>query len=499
MPEFISSDPVAMQARLRPTALAAIDLASDRRWSYRALDADIQRAVTVLMRRDVVSGERVAVIARNSVFQLVLQMALMRLGAIFVPVNWRLAAPEQARLIDDCAPVVVYSDDHAPDLPPGCRLLGWRDFALEVDAAEAAPRHPIRPADEACVILYTSGTSGAPKGALLTAQSLLATAVNFAILGEVDRTAVFLCDSPMFHVIGLVTQFWPPLMFGGTVVVSSGFEPADTNRRLADPALGITHYFCVPQMAEALRQAETFAPSHWRTLKALFTGGAQNPPARIRWWLDNGIRMVDGYGMTEAGTILGMPLSADILRDKAGAVGVPGPLTAVRLVDAALRDVPDGVPGEILVFGPNVTPGYWNRPKERLDSFTPDGWFRTGDIGCRDADGFITIVDRRKDMFISGGENVYPIEIEAVLMDHPAVREAAVIGVVDARWGEAGLAYVVVAPGSAVTADDLARHVRVAIARYKVPREFRFVDSLPRTGSGKVMKHALRQAAQASD
>lgn len=497
MLDFISPDPVALHARLRPQSQAAVDLATDRRWTFHQLDRDIQRAVTVLAGVGVTRGDRVAALAKNSVHQLILQQALMRLGAIFVPLNWRLSLAELARLMLDCTPRLLVADQDLPALPPDCAAITMAGFAASVDAAEPAPRCPPHSGLDCCIILYTSGTSGTPKGAMLTSQFLLATAVNFNVLGEVDTGAVFLCDSPMFHVIGIVTQIWPPLLRGGRILVSAGFEPERTNDRLGDAGLAVTHYFCVPQMAEALRHAPNFAPGHWTSLKALFTGGAPNPPAHIRWWLDQGVRMVDGYGMTETGTTLGMPLNPDLIRDKAGAVGLPGPLTTVRLVDDADREVPDGTAGEILVLGLNVIPGYWNRPEERERAFTADGWIRTGDIGIRDADGFISIADRKKDMFISGGENVYPVEVEAALVEHAAVREVAVIGIPDARWGEVGCAFVVPTPGVRPTSEDLTAHCQRLIARYKVPKAFHIVDSLPRTGSGKVMKHRLKDLLQA--
>jgi fatty-acyl-CoA synthase len=492
MLDFISPDPVALHARLRPDALAAVDLATNRRWTYDDLDYDIQRAVAVLAARSIERGDRVAALARNSVHQVILQQALMRIGAIFVPLNWRLSLSELGRLLEDCGPRLLISDQDLPDLPARCEAITMGDFAQAVDAAEPTARLPAHPGLDTCIILYTSGTSGTPKGAMLTSKFLLATAFNFNVLGEVDTGAVFLCDSPMFHVIGIVTQIWPPLLRGGTIIVSPGFDPERTNDRLADPDFRVTHYFCVPQMAEALRRAPNFVPERWTALKALFTGGAPNPPAHILWWLDRGVAMVDGYGMTETGTTLGMALSPEVIRQKAGAAGVAGPLTSIRLVDDDDNDVPDGTPGEILVCGLNVIEAYWNRSEERERAFTGDGWIRTGDIGRRDADGFITIVDRRKDMFISGGENIYPVEVEAALVEHPAVREVAVIGIPDERWGEVGCAFIVPAPGEAPGTEDLTTHCQDLIARYKVPRHFRIVGSLPRTGSGKVMKHELK-------
>ncbi|KQU78646.1 AMP-binding protein [Ensifer sp. T173] len=474
MLDFTTPDPVALHARLRPDALACLDLATGKKWTYAALDADIERAVVVLRAKGVTEGDRVAVLARNSGWQVVMQQALIRMGGIFVPLNWRLSEPEIDILLADCAPRHLYRD--------------LTDFAEAVELAVPGSRCTPRSQSETCTILYTSGTSGTPKGAMLSASCLLATAVNFGVLGEVDSNSVFLCDTPIFHVIGLVTQIWPALLRGGTCLISPGFDPELTNTRLADPALRVTHYFCVPQMAEGLRHARNFAPDRW-ALKALFTGGAPNPAAHIHWWLDRGVPMVDGYGMTECGTILGMPLSARIVREKAGAVGLPGPLTRVRLVDEEGREVPQGTEGEVLVHGPNVIRGYWNREDSALGA---DGWLRTGDVGRADTDGYITIVDRRKDMFISGGENVYPVEVESVMAAHPAIREVAVIGVPDSRWGEVGRAFVVLVPGQAISENELAQHCEASLARYKIPKTFVTVDALPRTASGKVMKHILR-------
>lgn len=206
--------------------------------------------------------------------------------------------------------------------------------------------------------------------------------------------------------------------------------------------------------------------------------------------------MVDGYGMTEAGTVLGMPLESSIIAAKAGSVGFAGPLTHVRLVDGNDRDVADDEAGELLVKGPNVTPGYWGQRTDATHGLTADGWMRTGDIGRRDHDGFIYIVDRTKDIFISGGENVYPVEVEAALNEHPDVKEVAVIGIPDTRWGEVGLAYVVLKQGSLIDHETLAAYCSNRLARYKVPKQFHTIDTLPRTASGKIMKTKLRDWAR---
>ncbi len=497
MPAWKTPDAVALHARGVPEKLACADLATGRRWTYRALDEAVNSAITSLTDRcGIQPGERIATIARNSADQLILQLAAMRMGAIFVPVNWRLSRQEQAQILADCSPSMLVTDEDSASmgLPAACRPLDVASFANGVaDAAPAAVR-PMPDADRPVVILYTSGTSGRPKGVLITGRNIFATAVNFGVLGQVGHDSVFLCDTPMFHVIGLVTSLHSPLLQGGTVLISSGFDPAVTNDRLGDAALGVSHYFCVPQMAAALRNAANFQPQGWKNLRALFTGGAPNPPANIRWWFGQGVRMVDGYGMTEAGTLLGMPLDRERINEKAGSAGLVAPGLTLRITDDEGRDVGPREVGEILVAGPNVTPGYWARPEETARAFTADGWFRTGDLARRDDDGFVTIVDRRKDMFISGGENVYPVEVEQVLIAHPDIVEAAVIGIADEKWGEVGRAFVVSRPGSAVTAETLAAHCTAAIARYKVPKDFVFVAELPRSAAGKVLKMVLKKS-----
>lgn len=494
MPAWTTPDPVALHAATQPERLACVDLASGRRWTYSRLDEAIQRTVAVLERGyGIEPGQRIATVARNSADLLILQQAAMRLGAVFVPVNWRLAAPEQQAILADCDPALLLHDAALDAvLPKSCMPVEVAAFVAAVEAQAPAPRRPLPAADQPSIILYTSGTSGRPKGVIITEANAFATAVNFGVLGRVGNSSVFLCDAPMFHVIGLITNLRPPLLQGGTVLISPGFEASATNRRLADPELGITHYFCVPQMAKMLREDAAFAPANWTTLTAIFTGGAPNPAADILWWLEQGVRMVDGFGMTEAGTVLGMPLEAGQIARKAGSAGLPGPSVCLRVVDEDGQDAAAGEAGEIWLNGPNVTPGYWNRPDETAQAFTSDGWFRTGDIARRDDDGFVTLVDRRKDMFISGGENVYPAEVEMALLDHPDISEVAVIGIADERWGEVGRAFVVLKAGRVLDPAALAVHCAGRIARYKVPKDFRLTDTLPRTASGKIQKHILR-------
>jgi fatty-acyl-CoA synthase len=296
----------------------------------------------------------------------------------------------------------------------------------------------------------------------------------------------------MFHVIGLITNVRPYWMRGGAVLVSNGFDAGRTLARMSDPALGVTHYFCVPSMAAMLRQHPSYDPEKLRGLTAIFTGGAPNPPADIRAWLDDGIAMANGYGMTENGSLICMPVDIDEIRKRPNASGVPTSRVQIRIVDDDGNELPANVAGEIHVKGPNVGSGYWRRPEETARSFLPDGWFATGDIGMIDAEGFVSVVDRKKDMFISGGENVFPAEIEAVIANFPGLSEAAVVGVPDPKWGEVGHLAVVAKAGAMIDRDAVLAHLDGRLARYKIPKHVSVVAALPRNGAGKVQKQLLR-------
>ena len=483
-------DHVGLHARLTPERLAARDLSSGRAFTYRELDIAVGRFAAALAARGLCMGERVAMLAKNRIDCVLLHLAAARLGAIYVPLNWRLSPAEISALVADCEPKLLLGD--------GClAAAGVSGVAIETFAAEAEslpprPEEAIDP-ERPSLILYTSGTSGRAKGALLSERNLEHTAINFSLLGQVTPDSVFLCDAPMFHVIGIVTNVRPVLMQGGAFLVSDGFVPSRTLQRLADPKLKVTHYFCVPQMAAALKADPGFRPEMLKGLTALFTGGAPHPGPVIRAWLADGIPVVDGYGMSEAGTVFGMPLDLQLIDARAGSVGIAAPGLRCRVVDAAGRDCPAGEAGELVLKGGNITSGYWQRPEESRAAFTADGWFHTGDIVRADAEGYYWVVDRAKDMFISGGENVYPAEIEAVLSGHPAIKECAVVGVPDAQWGEVGHLFLVTS--SPVEGDALLAELRGKLARYKVPKHVSFLDALPRNGAGKVLKRHLREHA----
>ena len=479
-------DDVGTHARLTPERIAARDLASGRSWTYRDFDDAVARFAAALAARGVGTGDRFACLARNRVELILLHLACARLGSIYVPLNWRLARNELVALIADCEPSLLLGDASL-----AAAGLSGSDLAAFIDEAAAATPLPWRAIDRTLpsLILYTSGTSGRPKGVLHSEASIAETAINFGVLGRVGADAVVLGDAPMFHVVGLITNVRPALLAGGCVVVSDGFVAARTLARLADPALGITHYFCVPQMAGLLRADPTFDPAPLRRLTAISTGGAPHPAAAIRLWLADGIAIADGYGLSEAGTVLGMPLDLLLIDAHAGSAGVATARIETRIVDVAGAVVAPGKSGELELRGANLAAGYWRRPAETAAAFTADGWFRTGDIARADERGFHWIIDRRKDMFISGGENVYPAEIEAVLAGCPGIVECAVVGVPDARWGEVGHLAVVgpADPG------ELQALIRQRLAAYKCPAHVTMLAALPRNGAGKVLKAELKK------
>ncbi|MCC4612608.1 AMP-binding protein [Xanthomonas campestris pv. esculenti] len=483
------TDSISFHARLTPQRLAARDLLLDQQWTYAELDELIGRLAALLQARGCIDGERLAVLARNSVWQVALHFACGRVSAIYVPLNWRLSATELDALLQRAEPRLLLGDDVAAGRAHVEALTDFIETAKGLAPAETS----YIPPDRVSLILFTSGTSGQPKGVMLSEQNLQQVAHNFGVTTRVDAGSSFLCEAPMFHIIGLATNVRPALAVGGSIQVSSGFEPQRTLGWLGDPALGITHYVGVPQMMQAFRAQPGFDPAALRHLTALVSGGAPHASDDLLGWVDDGIPMVCGFGMSEAGTVFGMSVDCEVIRNKLGAAGICSPSVQTRIVDGDGNDCPTGVPGELLLRGPNLSPGYWRDPKATAEMRDAQGWFRTGDIVKRDADGFFFVVDRKKDMFISGGENVYPAEIEAVLADHPQIRECAVVGMADPQWGEVG--YLAIVPAAEdPDLEQIRSYLIERLAKYKVPKHLRVVEALPRTATGKLQKARLKDA-----
>jgi len=443
-------------------------------------------------------GKRIATLARNSAALAIVGAAAERCGAVFVPLNWRLSAAEVADILADCEPDLLLVQPEFSDLANESTEAGRRARIAALDDV-ADPRPPARPASfsaaglhDPCIILYTSGTTGRAKGVIITRENALYSSLNFAAVAQVNRNAVLLCDAPMFHTVGLVAITRTAFNRGACVLLSDRFVPGVTVQRLADPALGATHYFVVPQMVEALVREPAFAKADLSRLVALFSGGGPLAADLVRTCAERGVRLINGYGMSEVGSAIHMPVGAAPSND-ARTVGYPAPYLDVMLADADGHPVADGDVGEIWMRGPSVSPGYWNQPEATSASRAGD-WFRSGDLACQQNDAFL-IVDRLKDMYISGGENVYPAEVEAVLRQVADIEDAVVIGVPDGRWGEVGCAFVQVRTGGPrPTETDIRDAIATRLARFKQPAHYLFVEAIPRTGSGKPRKNVLREA-----
>jgi fatty-acyl-CoA synthase len=483
------TDPLAYAAASRPTSIAVIDLTSGERLTYAALDTAVGRLSAWLGRQfsGAPEGKVIAYIGRNGIEFLATALAVERCGAIFAPLNWRLAAPELTALLSDCEPALVIAQPEFVPLLSEARCV--TDVRRHADAGIAGSKARRLPPQRPAILLYTSGTTGTPKGVVLTARNAYAQSVNFIAVGQLPATCVTFTDLPMFHQIGLIAVARSTLMVGGTLVLTDRFDAARSMSALADRALGISHYFAVPLMVAAMTRDPAFDPVDLRGLSAIFLGGAPLSPSLIERFLAFGVPLVNGYGMSEVGTSIHVPPDVQSVGRSGGAVGIPAPHVEVRLVRDEV-DVSAGEIGEVWLRGPSVSAGYWRRPEETKASFV-DGWYRTGDL-AEIRDGMYHIVDRLKDMYISGGENVYPAEVEAVLQQHPAVADAAVVSAASDKWGETGVAFVASKMGMRADVGALQAHCVAHLAKYKCPSRFIIVDTIPRSPSGKLLKQMLR-------
>jgi fatty-acyl-CoA synthase len=496
-------------ARRTPDRTALVDLHRDRETSYGELAARVRAlAWSLACRYAVRPGDRVAVLSRNDsrVFEVVYACAL--LGAVAVPLNWRLTPAELTAITADAAPSVLLhesdSDPAATQVASDAQVahrVGWGSDAGEEDdyeslATAAVPEDWVSPpVDEDAVwtIIYTSGTTGLPKGVQATHRNVLATMLGILVAYRVSADSRCLTVLPTFHVAGLNLFANPVLHTGGTVLVARTFDPAETLRLLTDTDTPVTHFCGVPANYQFMQQLPGFADVPLRPFVAV-VGGSPVPSALVSAWAERGVALSTVFGITEAGAcVTSMPPGREL--DHNGTIGLPVLHARCRVRTVDDRAAAVGETGELQISGALVTPGYWGKPRETAEAFTEDGWLRTGDAASRTEDGFLVLVDRWKDMYISGGENVYPAEVENVLHTHPAVSQAAVVGTPDARWGESGVAFVVLARDAAATPADLVGWCRDRLARYKVPSTVRLVPELPRNATGKVLKAPLRAAA----
>ncbi|MEV3859878.1 long-chain fatty acid--CoA ligase [Streptomyces sp. NPDC050095] len=481
----------ARRARKTPHRTALIHEGST--CTYAALHERTTRLAHALRGLGVRRGDRVGYLGPNHPSFLEALFACGLLGAVFVPLNTRLSTPEltyQTR--DSGVSVLLHPAAAAGGSLPEARLAlavdGPAYEELLAGASDAPLDEPVGP-DDVALIMYTSGTTGRPKGAMLTHANLTWNAVNVLVDQDLLADEVALVTAPLFHTAGLNMLTLPTLLKGGTCVLVGSFDPARTLEDIARHR--VTFMFGVPTMFDQLTRQAGWADADLSSLRLLNCGGAPVPTPLIAAYQRRGLTFLQGYGMTEASPGV-LFLDAEHAVSKAGSAGVPHFFSDVRVVRPDLSPVDVGETGEVVVRGPHVMPGYWGLPEQSAAAFT-DGWFRSGDAARIDADGYVTVVDRFKDMIISGGENIYPAEVEDALLAHPDVAECAVIGVPDEKWGEVGRAVLVPRAGRSPDPAEVLASLDGRLARYKIPKSAVLVPDLPRTASGKLVKSRVRE------
>ncbi len=495
--------------RYWPEALAVVDVVKGDagRFTYRQMNARANRLANWL--RDVARvgrGDRVGMLAMNGVEYLDAFFACGKLGAVFVPFNWRSHWRELVELIHQTTPkALIFSDEFregVANIKPVCPSVthylhiesegipGSLHYETTLEAqSDKAVSNPAVDAEAILCLLFTGGTTGSPKGAQVSYRMIAWNTLN-TIVHELQRGDVTLTHTPMFHTGGLLVYTIPLLTLGGAVVIMRKWM-ADDMLWLIEREK-VTLLFCVPTQYQLMMQSPIFRQTSFRSVRFLTSGGAPLPLPVIQAYREqHGVVFKQGFGMTEFGPGV-FSMGPEYAETKAGSIGQPNFFVDARIVDDDNNLLPPNEVGELVLKGPSMSSGYFNNPEASRAAVDAEGWFHTGDVARRDEGGFYFIMDRKKDMFISGGENVYPVEIEKALYEHPSVAQCAVIGVPDEKWGEVGKAFVVLKPDVRAAEAELLDHCRARLARYKVPKSVAFIEALPISAAGKILKRELR-------
>nr|VFK35579.1 MAG: fatty-acyl-CoA synthase [Candidatus Kentron sp. MB]VFK77386.1 MAG: fatty-acyl-CoA synthase [Candidatus Kentron sp. MB] len=502
-----ASNLLRTRASLTPNREALLELATGRRFTFAQLNGRANRLADALRKRlGIEEGDRISILAHNSVAYVDLFYAVGKIGAVLAPLNWRLVGQELAYIVNDCQPKVLFVGSDFIEIAkeisgmiPNCRIVGLDDAEIPgavsyeellTSGTDTEPDSPHLSGEAPYCLLYTSGTTGSPKGAIIPHRQILWNCINTVAswgLTENDVSPVFV---PLFHAGGLFAFLTPLFYVGGRIVLARSLDVEESLRVIEHERC--TVILGVPTIYQMWLNSPAFATADFGHVRWFISGGAPCPKTIINAWRKiKGIVFRQGYGLTEVGPNC-FSMTDEESIPKTGSVGKPIFHSQMRVVDENNQDMPADQVGELIITGPHVCSGYWNNPDATAKAIR-NGWFHTGDMAYRDTDGFYYVVGRFKDMIISGGENIYATEVEAVFLEHPDVAEAALIGEPEEKFGEVGLIIVVLRDNASPTEEELLQACEGKLARYKIPKRVVFTDELPYSPYGKVQKAELRK------
>lgn len=501
-PSYNLAHTVLRRAELNPERTALIFEGAE--FTYEEFAQGVRKIANTLKKQGVCMGDRVAFLGFNQPAFLETLYAATTLGAIFVPLNFRLTAEELAFIINDAGVNSIVCDKELQALIEPVRsnlccqnyytvdadIQGWSNLqSASADESDTISAVEVG-CDDTCMIMYTSGTTGLPKGAMLTHGNIMWNNISSSLAFGGTREDIALTVAPLFHIGGLNVLTLHNFTMGGKLILVRNFEPGLVLELLEK--YQVTHMFGAPAMFLFMSQHPDFEKTDLSHIESFVVGAAPPPESLLLTYENRGIQFCQGYGLTETSPF-GTFLTPEWAMSKLGSAGQPGIYSEMKIVDTDNRTLPTGEKGEICLKGPNVMKGYWNRPEATAEAIDTEGWFHSGDIGYLDEDGFLFICDRLKDMVISGGENVYPAEVESALYKHDSIAEVAVIGLPDEKWGEAVTAVAALHEGQSLSIEELREFADPLLARYKLPLRLHIVDALPRNPAGKVLKFKIKE------
>jgi fatty-acyl-CoA synthase len=488
-------DWIEKRSQLTPDRVAVVDGETNQRWSYQELNQRAHILACFLEKQGVQKGDRVAIICPNHISYFDFLFSCMKLGAIFVPLNWRLSAHEIEVILADCSPKIIgFHSRYENILPKSDRMvqLDHAQYSKNFQNLEFYQANQDLSENDPLTIIYTGGTTGKSKGVVLTHANIGWNALNTIVSWDLQADDVTLTYLPMFHTGGLNALTLPILMMGGTVLIANDFNAEQAVHLIEQEKCTIS--LMVPTMYHLMIQAKGFETATFTHMKTFLSGGAPCPLPIYEAFSRKGVAFKEGYGLTEAGPNNFYIDPAEAM-EKKGSIGKPMMFNKAKVINDEGKEAAPNEVGELLLYGNHVFLKYWNNPEATSETIKND-WLHTGDLAKMDEDGYFYIVGRKKEMIITGGENVYPLEIENCLQNHPSVSEVAVVGLPDTKWGEAVAAFISVTPNSDVTAQELKEYCLTKLGKYKVPKLFWLMPDLPKTHVGKIDKRFLKENYQ---